>query len=88
MAGTIGRVASRLAMVHNETQAALASVNFDFILIKLDVPQEYSGLGLLISQKRKTDAEDRRLHQIARKLGALFDAVVPRAPTLFKAYGI
>jgi hypothetical protein len=57
-------------------------------LIKLDAPQEYSGLGSLISQKRKTDAEDGRLHQTARKLGALFDAVVPRAPALFKAYGI
>jgi hypothetical protein len=57
-------------------------------LIKLDAPPEYSGLGSLISQKRKTDAEDGRLHQTARKLGALFDAVVPRAPALFKAYGI
>lgn len=57
-------------------------------MIKLDAPQEYSGLGSLISQKRKTDAEDGRLHQTARKLGALFDAVVPRATALFKAYGI
>jgi hypothetical protein len=41
----------------------------------------------MISQTRKVDAEDGILHQTARKLGALFQGMLPSTPSLFKAYG-
>jgi hypothetical protein len=41
----------------------------------------------MISQKRKIDAEEGVLHQTARKLGALFQGMLPSIPSLIKAYG-
>lgn len=87
MAGTIGKIAAALTSVTNENSLALASLNFDFALVKVEAPKEFSDLGALISQKRKFDAESGILHQTARKLGALFEKVVPSTPALYKAYG-
>ena len=41
MVGTIGRIAASLASVHNKNEASLASLNFDFTLVKLEAPREY-----------------------------------------------
>jgi hypothetical protein len=87
MAGTIGRITTALATVHNENSAALATLNFDFTLVKLEAPVEYSGLGATISRKRKTDAEEGSLHKTARRLGALFGELLPQTDDLFRAYG-
>jgi hypothetical protein len=87
MAGTIGRITTALATVHNENSAALANLNFDFTLVRLDAPGEFKALGATISKKRKVDAEEGALHKSARRLGALFGDLLPPTDELFRAYG-
>ena len=72
----------------NENTLALANLNFDFSLVKLDAPVEYSGLGLSLSKPRRQEAEDGPSHSIARKLGALFESELPNVPKLIEAYGV
>ena len=67
---------------------ALASINFDFSLIKLEAPLEYQGLGTALSKKRKWKAEEGSIHVTARKLGALFADDLPHTPNLSRAYGL
>jgi hypothetical protein len=87
MAGTLGKLNVAIASVQNEASASLATLNFDFTLIKLEAPVEFHGLGSTISHKRKKDAEEGRLHKTARRLGALFEGSLPPAEELFRAYG-
>lgn len=87
LGGAFGRVSATLGTFHNENSVSLANLNFDFTLVKLEAPKEFSGLGSSISRKRKTDAEDGALHKAARKLGALFEPILPSTPALFRAYG-
>ncbi|KAE9374640.1 hypothetical protein N431DRAFT_277613, partial [Stipitochalara longipes BDJ] len=83
----IGRVAAALGTIHNENAVSLASLNVDFTLIKMEAPPEFKGVGTTISEKRKTNAEDGAVHRTARKLGALFEGIIPSTPELYKAYG-
>jgi hypothetical protein len=53
MAGTLGKLNAAMASVQNEASASLATLNFDFTLIKLEAPVEFHGLGSTISRKRK-----------------------------------
>jgi hypothetical protein len=87
MAGSIGRITGALGTVHNENTASLATLNFDFTLVKLEAPAEYTGLGQAISKTRKINAEEGNLHKTARRLGALFKDLLPETEDLFKAYG-
>jgi hypothetical protein len=87
MAGTLGKLNAAMASVQNEASASLATLNFDFTLIKLEAPVEFHGLGSTISRKRKMDAEEGRLHKTARRLGALFEGSLPLTEELFRAYG-
>lgn len=66
---------------------ALADFNFDFSIVKVAAPAEYTELGLCLSSRRRKEAEDGRLHAVARKLGALFARDLPEVPNLIKAYG-
>lgn len=89
MAGPISsKISAALATVYNENSAALATLNIDFTLLKVEVPAEYARLGTTISRKRKADAEEGTLHKTARRLGALFEESLPPAEELFKAYGV
>jgi hypothetical protein len=45
-------------------------------------------LGLSLSPKRQSEAEDGPIHTVARKLAALFGENLPDTPNLIKAYGI
>jgi hypothetical protein len=87
MAGSIGKMTACLASVQNENTLALANLNFDFSLVKLEAPVEYTGLGQTISKKRKMDAEEGGLHKTARRLAALFGGILPETEHLFRAYG-
>jgi len=49
MAGAIGKISASLFAVQNEASAALANVNFDFTLVKVEAPVEYKALGATIS---------------------------------------
>ncbi|KAL8672970.1 MAG: hypothetical protein Q9168_002603 [Polycauliona sp. 1 TL-2023] len=70
-----------------EIAPALANLNFDFALYKVAAPKEFEGVGSALSTARRDDAEKGMLHQIARKLGALFERKIPSTPGLTKAYG-
>jgi hypothetical protein len=76
-----------MVTAQNENSLALANLNFDFTLVKLEAPVEFMGLGTTISTKRKNDAEEGPLHRTARRLGALFKDVLPPTDELFRAYG-
>lgn len=67
---------------------ALASLNFDFSLVKLEAPSEYRMLGKSLSPQRSEEAENGTAHITARKLGALFADVTTPTPNLFRAYGL
>lgn len=85
---SIGRFALAAASATQDTTLALASLNFDFSLVKLEAPVAYSRFGSALSTKRKREAENGSTHVTARKLGALFADEVPRIPNLSHAYGL
>lgn len=70
-----------------EFTAALASINFDFSLYKIEAPKEFDGVGSSLSTIRRDEAENGMSHATARKLGALFESVLPPTPNLTRAYG-
>ena len=55
--------------------------------VQVDAPAEYQGLGAALSTNRRIVAEYGTAHITARKLGALFKAVLPETPRLIEAYG-
>src|SRR5271155_1494399 len=85
---SLGRFNNALFSATNENSLSLATLNFDFSLVKFEAPKEYAPLGLALSEKRRAEAEDGRAHQVARKLGALFEQLIPSTPKLIKAYGL
>ncbi|KAK3393477.1 hypothetical protein B0H63DRAFT_458306 [Podospora didyma] len=84
---SFGRLSNSLITGINETQLALASLNFDFSLIKVEAPVEYSGIGSALAKVRRDNAEFGRPHRTARKLSALFESVIPQMPKVVAAYG-
>lgn len=84
---SLGKIAASLIAGTQEATLALATINFDFALIKMEAPAEYQGLGNALSSKRKHDAENGTTHVTARKLGALFEDDLPEVPHLIQAYG-
>ena len=71
-----------------EISPALANINFDFTLYRMEAPPEFQGVGSALSRHRKESAESGSAHRTARKLGALFERLIPRTPSLLKAYGL
>ncbi|EPE09126.1 hypothetical protein F503_06902 [Ophiostoma piceae UAMH 11346] len=87
MSSAIGRLQAALANVTNEVTVAAANLNFDFTLVKYEVPREYEPIGKLLSPFRKREAETGTTHVTARRLAALFADICPPSPALIKAYG-
>jgi hypothetical protein len=83
---SIGKFA--LSLASGEASLALANINFDFSIVKMEAPTEYHGLGNSLSKKRKFEAEEGTVHATARKLGALFADDLPSIPHLAQAYGL
>ena len=54
---------------------------------QLDAPIEYHGVGKSLTRQRLEAAESGSSHITARKLGALFEHIIPSTPRLFEAYG-
>lgn len=77
------------AAVNNtvEVAPALANLNFDFSLWKIDAPKEFDGVGAALSKIRREEAENGMPHITARKLGALFESILPSTPNVYRAYG-
>ncbi|KAI9690167.1 MAG: hypothetical protein M1822_009128 [Bathelium mastoideum] len=84
----ISRLQASLAAATNDVTVAAANINFDFTLVKCEVPKEFEDLGKALSTKRREQAETGSLHITARRLGALFEGVCPPTPNLIRAYGI
>ena len=83
----IGKVTGAFLSASQETTFALVNANIDFSLVRFESPEEYRGLGGALSADRRKTAEDGPFHVTARRLGALFDEVLPHAPNLIRAYG-
>ncbi|OTA70401.1 hypothetical protein K449DRAFT_10973 [Hypoxylon sp. EC38] len=71
----------------NENNLALLHGNVDFALIKVEVPKQFEGLGKALSKFRLENAEHGPQHRTARRLGALFEQVIPNIDSLASAYG-
>jgi hypothetical protein len=80
MATSIGKVGLALVSASNENTLALANISFDFSIVKVAPPAEFRGLGLSLSPKRQSEAEDGPIHTVARKLAALFGENLPDTP--------
>lgn len=87
MSTAISRIGASALTATQETTFALASINFDFSLQKVQPPEEFRELGACLSSKRREIAEDGSQHITARKLAALFHLVIPSVPRLLSAYG-
>ncbi|GLA81319.1 hypothetical protein AtubIFM56815_004963 [Aspergillus tubingensis] len=87
MAGSIQNIVATPLHAVAESNIALAHVNFDFSLVKVEAPAELQPVGRQLSQARRQSAEDGSFHILARRLGVLFDDVLPEVPLLLEAYG-
>lgn len=84
---SIGKITSSLLSIPTELTVAAASLNFDFSLVKVEAPKEFHGVRDALSKVRRDKAESGVAHVTARKLGALFEPLVPPIPNLVSAYG-
>ncbi|KAF2115886.1 hypothetical protein BDV96DRAFT_520274 [Lophiotrema nucula] len=83
----ISKFEGSLFSAKNDNTLAFATANVDFSLIKVEVPKNYEGLGLVLSRQRINNAENGPLHRTARRLGALFEQIIPNIDALAAAYG-
>lgn len=83
----LGKLTAALMAGSQENTLALAALNFDFSLWKVEAPSEYKALGTLLSKERLVVAESGNHHITSRRLGALFRSKIPRVENLHRAYG-
>lgn len=84
---SIGSIKAAVVSGISEATATLVNFNLDFSLFKIEAPKEFSPVGDALSSIRRESAESGVVHTTARKLGALFDPLLPDTPQLIKAYG-
>jgi hypothetical protein len=53
----------------------------------VEAPVAFQGVGTALTNQRRDVAESGSTHITARKLGALFEQVIPQTPRLLEAYG-
>ena len=85
---SLGKLTNSFLSATNENTLALANFNLDFALVKFEAPKEFNGLGTSLSTARRDNAEDGPLHKTLRKLGCLFEQILPSTPKLIQAYGL
>ena len=85
---SVSKINAAAFMGNLEQTMALANLNFDFTLVKYEAAPEYRDLGLALSPRRWEDGEFGLTHITARKLGALFEELVPKTPNMFRVYGL
>ena len=83
----IGKFAASVVSATNENNFGLANFNIDFSLVKIEAPVEYQELRSALSTRRIENAEQGQVHRTARRLGALFEQLLPAIKTLAEAYG-
>jgi len=84
---SVGKFIGSLTSVSNEVTLVVAQFNMDFTLMKVEARQEYQGLGSALAPSRREQAEAGLPHTTARKLGALFEHIIPDTPRLYRVYG-
>ncbi|TGJ84173.1 hypothetical protein E0Z10_g4603 [Xylaria hypoxylon] len=84
---SIGKINPALMSLSNELTISAATFNLDFSLMKVEAPKEFHGVRDALSVSRRSNAEDGLAHITARKLGALFESIIPPIPHLIEAYG-
>ncbi|PKY00123.1 hypothetical protein P168DRAFT_285633 [Aspergillus campestris IBT 28561] len=84
---TFGRITNALVSEVNENNISLATLNFDFSLLKFDAPKEFQPLGSALSGRRRREAEEGLHYRTARRLGVLFEDLIPSTPKLIEAFG-
>ncbi|KAM0795945.1 hypothetical protein BDR22DRAFT_938312 [Usnea florida] len=84
---SISKIQNALVSATQETTLALANLSFDFSLVKVEAPIEYKGVGAALSYKRRHTAENGSIHVTARRLGSLFESILPDTPSLIQSYG-
>ena len=84
---SISKLNTTILSVPNELTVAAANFNIDFSMMKVEAPKESHGVWDALSSYRRDEAEEGQSHVTARKLGALFEAIVPPIPNLIQAYG-
>ncbi|KIV77822.1 hypothetical protein PV11_09602 [Exophiala sideris] len=84
---SISQLTAALGSASLEAMVALVNAKFDFSLVKIEAPIEFQGVGQRISTTRRNVAENGMTHVTARKLGALFEHIIPDTPELVRAYG-
>ncbi|KAI1080784.1 hypothetical protein F5B20DRAFT_570240 [Whalleya microplaca] len=84
---SLGKLQAALASATNEVTVAAANINFDFALVKCEAPPEYKPLGQSLTPYRRTEAESGSQHVTARRLGALFEGLIPDTPHLLRTFG-
>ncbi|KAI1382823.1 uncharacterized protein F4822DRAFT_435199 [Hypoxylon trugodes] len=84
---SFGQLINAFLKASQETAVGFANHNFDFAIVKYGAPHKHLGLSDALSKRLKDYAEDGPLHITARKLGALFQCVIPDVPSLVQAYG-
>ncbi|RYP14753.1 hypothetical protein DL765_006168 [Monosporascus sp. GIB2] len=82
-----GKLTTALVAGTNENTLALANLNLDVSMVKVQVPTEYRGLDAALTSKRREVAEEGSAHRTARRLGILFQDVLPATPELIRIYG-
>ncbi|KAL4738213.1 hypothetical protein BDV11DRAFT_216106 [Aspergillus similis] len=82
---SIQRIAANAIQLNPEANFSLFHTNFDLALFKC--PAELVPLGERLSRHRRELAEEGSFHILARRLGVLFEDVLPKVPSLLKAYG-
>ena len=85
---SLGRLTNSFLSATNENNLALANFNIDLALVKYGAPKEFSELGTALSVNRRRNAEHGPLHKTLRKLGCLFESIIPSTPKLIQAYGL
>lgn len=83
----VSKLQASLVAATQETTFAFANLNFDFALWKVEAPPSYHPLGAALSLQRRHAAENGMPHVIARRLGTLFETLLPQTPSLVNAYG-
>jgi hypothetical protein len=86
-----GRVIELASKLDHNLGLLNVTVDFshsDFSLWKCPAPAEFSEVGAALSSQRRINAEDGPTHKTARRLGALFEQLIPSTPKLLKAYGL
>jgi hypothetical protein len=85
--GSIQRVAASAVHAVAEANFSLLQANVDFALVKYEIPAELLPLGERLSKQRRQVAEKGSFNIFARRLGFLFEEILPSVPALLKAYG-